>query len=46
MFTREELISRDKITSTRGHSQYEKDFLKTLLAMPEMVKVLYEHYLE
>jgi hypothetical protein len=46
MFTREELISREKMESIGGLSQDEKDMRKTLLAMSEMVKVLYEDYLE
>jgi hypothetical protein len=46
MFTREELISREKMSSTRGLSQDEKDIRKNHIAMFEMVKVLYEDFLE
>jgi hypothetical protein len=46
MFTREELISREKMESIRGLLQDEKDMRKNILAMSEMVKVLYEYYLE
>jgi hypothetical protein len=46
MFTREKDISREKMESTGGLSQYEKDMRKTLVSMSEMVKVLYEDYLE
>jgi hypothetical protein len=46
MFTREKLISIEKITSKEGLSQDEKDIQKNLFSMSEMVKVLYEYYLE
>jgi hypothetical protein len=46
MLTREELISREKMTSTRGLSQYEKEFRNSVFSMAEMVKVLYEDCLE
>ena len=36
----------EKIASEEGISQDEKEFRKTFLAMSEMVKVLYEDYLE
>jgi hypothetical protein len=35
-----------KMASEEGISQDEKEFRKTFLAMSEMVKVLYEDYLE
>jgi hypothetical protein len=34
------------MASEEGISQDEKEFQKTFLAMSEMVKVLYEYYLE
>jgi hypothetical protein len=46
MLTREELISRKKMASTGGFSQNEKEFRDSVFAMVEMVKVLYEDYLE
>jgi hypothetical protein len=46
MFTREKLILVEKMASKEGLSQDEKDMRKTLFAMVEMVKVLYEDYLE
>jgi hypothetical protein len=36
----------EKMASKEGLSQDEKEFQKTFLAMSEMVKVLYEDYLE
>jgi hypothetical protein len=36
----------EKMASEEGISQDEKEFRKTFLAMSEMVKVLYEDYLE
>ena len=46
MLTREELISRKKMASIGGLSQNEKEFRDSVFAMAEMVKVLYEDYLE
>jgi hypothetical protein len=46
MFTRENLISSVKMVSKEGISQDNKDIRKTLFSMAEMVKVLYENYLE
>jgi hypothetical protein len=46
MFTREKHISVEKMASKEGLSQDEKDMRKTLFSMSEMVKVLYEDYLE
>jgi hypothetical protein len=46
MFTKEKDISREKMESKDGLSQDEKDMRKTLFSMSEMVKVLYEDYLE
>jgi hypothetical protein len=46
MLAREELISRKKMASTGGLSQNEKEFRNSVFAMAEMVKVLYEDYLE
>jgi hypothetical protein len=46
MIAREELISREKMASTGGLSQDEKEFINSVFAMAEMVKVLYEDYLE
>jgi hypothetical protein len=46
MLTREELISREKMASTGGLSQDEKDIQNSVFSMAEMVKVLYEDYLE
>jgi hypothetical protein len=40
------LISVEKMASKEGLSQDEKDMRKTLFSMSEMVKVLYEDYLE
>jgi hypothetical protein len=36
----------EKMASEEGISQDEKEFQKTFLAMSEMLKVLYEDYLE
>jgi hypothetical protein len=36
----------DRMASEEGLSQYEKEFRKKFLAMSEMMKVLYEDYLE
>jgi hypothetical protein len=44
MITRD--ISKEKMASKEGLYQDEKDMRKTLFAMAEMVKVLYEEYLE
>ena len=46
MLTREELISREKIASTRGLSQDDKEFINSVFSIAEIVKVLYEDYLE
>ena len=46
MLTREELISREKMASTGELSQNEKEFRDLMFSMAEMVKVLYEDYLE
>jgi hypothetical protein len=46
MLTREDLISREKMASTGGVSQDEKEFINLVFSMSEMVKVLYEDYLE
>jgi hypothetical protein len=46
MLNMEELISREKMTSTGGISQDEKEFKNSVFSMVEMVKVLYEDYLE
>jgi hypothetical protein len=46
MLAREELISREKMASTGGLSQNEKEFRNSVFSMAEMVKVLYEDYLE
>jgi hypothetical protein len=46
MFTKETLISVEKMAYKEGLSQHEKDMRKTLFAMSEMVKVLCEDYLE
>jgi hypothetical protein len=46
MLTREEHISRRKMASTVGLSQDEKKFRDSVFSMAEMVKVLYEDYLE
>jgi hypothetical protein len=46
MLAREELISREKMGSTGGLSQYEKEFRNSVFSMAEMVKVFYEDYLE
>jgi hypothetical protein len=37
---------REKMASEEGLSQNEKEFRKTFFAMSEMMKVLYENYLE
>jgi hypothetical protein len=42
MLTREELISREKMASTGGISQDEKEFRNLVFSMFKMVKVLYE----
>jgi hypothetical protein len=42
MITKEKL----KMASGEGLSQDEKEFQKTLFSMAEMVKVIYEDYLE
>jgi hypothetical protein len=36
----------EKMASEEGISQDEKEFQKTFFAMSEMIKVLYEDYLE
>jgi hypothetical protein len=46
MLTREELISSEKMASAGGFSQDEKEFINLVFSMDEMVKVLYEDYLE
>ena len=46
MLSGEELISRNKMASTGGLSQNEKEFRDSVFSMAEMVKVLYEDYLE
>ena len=46
MLAREELISREQMASTGGLSQNEKEFINAVFSMAEMVKVLYEDYLE
>jgi hypothetical protein len=46
MFTKETLISVEKMAYKEGLSRHEKDIRKTLFAMSEMVKVLCEDYLE
>jgi hypothetical protein len=46
MFTREKLISVEIMASKGGLYQDEKEMIKTLFVMAEMVKVLYEYYLE
>jgi hypothetical protein len=46
MLTREELISREKMASIGGLSQYEKEFNNSVFSRVEMVKVLYEDYLK
>ena len=46
MLTSEEHISRRKMASTGGLSQDEKKFRDSVFSMAEMVKVLYEDYLE
>jgi hypothetical protein len=46
MFTKENLISVEKMAYKEGLSQDEKDMKTTLFSMAEMVKVLYEYYLE
>jgi hypothetical protein len=46
MLAREEIISREKMESTGGISQDEKEFINLVFSMVEMVKVLYQDYLE
>jgi hypothetical protein len=46
MLSREEIISRKKMASIGGLSQNEKEFIDSVFSMVEMVKVLYEDYLE
>jgi hypothetical protein len=46
MLTREEIISREKMASTGGIYQDDKEFINLVFSMFEMVKVLYEDYLE
>jgi hypothetical protein len=46
MFTRERNISSEKMAAKEGLSQDEKDMQKNLFSMSDMVKVLYEDYLE
>jgi hypothetical protein len=46
MLTREEIISRKKMASTGRLSQNEKEIKDSVFSMAEMVKVLYEDYLE
>jgi hypothetical protein len=46
MLTREDHISREKMESTGGLSQDEKEFRNSVFSMSEMVKVFYEEYLE
>jgi hypothetical protein len=46
MLTREELMSREKMASSGGLYQDEKEFKNSVFSMAEMVKVLYEDYLE
>jgi hypothetical protein len=46
MLAREEHISRRKMASTRRLSQDEKELRDSVFSMAEMVKVLYEDYLE
>jgi hypothetical protein len=46
MLAMEEHISRRKMASTGGLSQDEKEFRDSVFSMAEMVKVLYEDYLE
>jgi hypothetical protein len=44
MLAWEEIISREKMESTRGIYKYDKEFINSVLSMVEMVKVLYEDY--
>ena len=46
MFTKEDLISVEKMASKDRLSQDEKDIRKTLFSMAKTVKVLYEEYLK
>jgi hypothetical protein len=46
MLAREDLISREKMASIGGLSQNEKEFINSVFVMAEMLKVLYEDYLE
>jgi hypothetical protein len=46
MLTKEELMSREKMASIGGLSQAKKEFKNSAFSMVEMVKVLYEDYLE
>jgi hypothetical protein len=46
MFTRENNISVEEMESKEGLSQDDKDMQKALFYMSEMVKVLYEDYLQ
>jgi hypothetical protein len=46
MLAREEHISRRKMASIGGLSQDEKEIIDSVFSMAEMVKVLYEDYLE
>jgi hypothetical protein len=46
MFIRERHISSEKMVVKEGLSQDEKDMQKNLFSMSEMVRVLYEDYLE
>ena len=43
---RKRTSQRNKMASEEGLSQDEKKFLKTFFTMSEMVKILYEEYLE
>jgi hypothetical protein len=43
---RKRTSQREKMASEEGLSQEEKEFRKTFFAMSEMMKVLYEDYLE
>jgi hypothetical protein len=46
MLSREEHISRRKMAYTGGLSQDKKKFIDSVFSMADMVKVLYEDYLE
>ena len=46
MFTMERFNSVEKMASKEGIYEDGKDMKKTLFSMSEMVKVLYEDYLE